>query len=305
MTCTVGYTSSEKYECLEDLQKNSLDLYLTYCGWEHCAPSHRFGPNRRSFFLLHIVWQGTGTLEIDGKKYSLQKRDAFFIPPGAEAWYEADEKDPWCYMWFAFSGLMADKCAARAGFSLKNPVRRIECLQEMRSFIDQMLEARELSFADELKRKGLLMMALSALIQDYSKTSAAGKIGEVHSEAVSVYVEHAMEYMMRHYSEPVKIGELADYIGINRSYLASSFRRIVGVSPQEYLVKLRMEKAKTLLQETSMSVNAVANAIGYSDQLAFSKAFRRYSGMSPRMYKEEKNELVISSKKGKYICNER
>ncbi|MDD6616531.1 MAG: AraC family transcriptional regulator [Lachnospiraceae bacterium] len=296
MAHTVGYTSSERCRCLENLQKNPLDLYLTYCGWEHCSPRHRYGPNKRAYFLIHIVWQGKGSLEIDGKKYCLQEGDAFFIPPGAEAWYEADEKDPWWYMWFAFSGLMAGECVDSAGFSLKNPVRRIGCLKELRTCIDQILDAHELTFSDELRRNGLLMTAMSALIRDYTENSAAGSIGKLHSDSVSVYVKQAMDYMLRHYSEQIKISELADFIGVNRSYLTSSFTRIVGVSPQEYLVKLRMEKAKTLLQKTDMAVNAVANATGYTDQLAFSKAFRRYSGMSPRMYKAEKNEGNSSKK---------
>ena len=62
-------------------------------------------------------------------------------------------------------------------------------------------------------------------------------------------------YVMRwnivshHYQEKVKINELADYIGVNRSYLTSSFKKAVGCSPQEYLVNLRMEKAKKSAKE--------------------------------------------------------
>lgn len=71
-----------------------------------------------------MVKEGQGTLEINKKKYKLGPKDAFLIPPGVEAWYEADKDDPWCYMWIGFVGLKADECVSGAGFSLKNqPVK--------------------------------------------------------------------------------------------------------------------------------------------------------------------------------------
>ena len=68
MKQTTGYTSSARYKCLEDLQKNSSGLCLTYCGWEYCDPGHRFGPNKRTSCVLHIVKEGKGILEMDKKK---------------------------------------------------------------------------------------------------------------------------------------------------------------------------------------------------------------------------------------------
>ena len=91
--------------------------------------------------------------------------------------------------------------------------------------------------------------------------------------------------------------ELADYIGVNRSYLASSFKKTFGCSPQEFLVNLRMEKAKVLLKKQDISISSVANAVGYTDQLAFSKVFKQHFGMSPSTYKDEKNCLVVKTKK--------
>lgn len=107
-----------------------------------------------------------------------------------------------------------------------------------------------------------------------------------------------MEYIKHHYNESVKIGDLADFIGVNRSYLTSSFKKTTGCSPQEFLVNLRMDKAKSLLKKTDLSINAVAGAVGYTDQLAFSKVFKKHCGKSPRMYREEKSELVILKDKG-------
>ena len=108
MKHTTGFTSSARYRCLEDLQREAVELCLIYCGWEYCDPGHRFGPNKRTSYVLHIVREGKGTLEIYKKKYNLSAGDAFLIPPSTEAWYEADQDDPWSYMWVGFTGFKAE-----------------------------------------------------------------------------------------------------------------------------------------------------------------------------------------------------
>ena len=94
-------------------------------------------------------------------------------------------------------------------------------------------------------------------------------------------------YIVENYSQKIKINELADYVGVNRSYLASSFKKATGYSPQEYLLSIRMERAKSLLETTDLPVNTISNSVGYSDQLAFSRMFKRYAGVSPTTYREE------------------
>lgn len=300
MTHVVGYTNSARYRCLEDLQKASMDLCLSYCGWENCHPSHRFGPNERETHALHIVRSGKGVLEINKKKYRLEKGDAFYIPPMAKAWYEADREDPWSYVWVGFSGLRADEYVVNAGFTLKNPVRRVSCANYVGTCIERILEAHQLSRGNELRRNALLMLCFSELIDDYCQKSSEGGCESAHTYQGAVYANYAAEYMLYHYDEKVRIQDLANYIGVNRSYLASSFKKTIGCSLQEFLMNLRMEKAKSLLRTTDMSISAVARAVGYTDQLAFSKGFKQRCGVSPSMYKEEKGELIEFDRKQEY-----
>lgn len=299
MKQTTGYTSSARYKCLEDLQKNSSGLCLTYCGWEYCDPGHRFGPNKRTSCVLHIVKEGKGILEMDKKKYELSKGDAFFIPSNTEAWYEADQKDPWVYMWVGFTGYKSNEYAENAGFSMKSPVRKVQEINILGEYIDHMLDAHQLSYADELMRGGYLLLFFAKLIEDYREHVPGAEISRSYPGIV--YVRHAMDYIAQHYKEKIKINEIADYIGVNRSYLTSSFKKMIGCSPQEYLVNLRMEKAKTMLLKTDMPIYAIASEVGYTDQLAFSKIFKQHYGTSPRAYRELiTEELVIKSKKGDY-----
>ena len=147
-----GYTSSAKYKSLEDIQRDSSELCLCYCGWEQCEPGHRYGPNRRRNYVLHFVSEGSGTLEVNGNQYNIKKGEAFLLPPATEAWYEADKEDPWFYSWVGFSGAKAKACVDNAGFSMKKPVRSIACLPHIQELIEKILEEYQLSFKCELRR---------------------------------------------------------------------------------------------------------------------------------------------------------
>lgn len=283
-------TNSASYKCLEDLQKDSVDLSLVTCGEEDCNPRHRYGPNRRKIYLIHVIRSGKGVLEIKDKVYHLNKGDVFLIPLGETAWYEADKEDPWSYTWIGFIGIKSEECIAEAGFRNRNYVVSTTCMEKLKDLITEMMAADSFRFEDELKRSSLLYEFFSVLIKDYKKN---------HPESIEepnrpnyIYVKQAMEYIFCNYNQRIKIGDLAEYIGVNRSYLTASFKENLGCSPKEYLLDFRMKKAQSLLKKTALPIGAIANAVGYNDSLAFSKIFKQHFGLSPSVYREQKNKFV-------------
>ena len=104
------------------------------------------------------------------------------------------------------------------------------------------------------------------------------------------YVKKIRRYIEYRYAEDVKVSELAEHCGLNRSYMTKCFTEEMGISPKEYLMQYRMQKAKELLKKAELPVSNVAYAIGYSDPLAFSKMFRKREGMSPLEYRENKED---------------
>lgn len=170
----------------------------------------------------------------------------------------------------------------------------------MYSYLEQILDAHQLTLANDMRRQGLLMQLFAELIEDYQEKTV--EAGNALQKPESVYVKEAMNYFSLNYGKKIRIQEVADYIGVNRSYLTTSFKRVVGCSPQEYLINLRMEKAKSMLTETETMINVIAASVGYTDQLSFSRIFRQRYGMSPRDYREREQKLVIGTKKGDYLC---
>lgn len=99
------------------------------------------------------------------------------------------------------------------------------------------------------------------------------------------YSEYAVSYINDHFAEKIRIQDLARRIGISRSYLVKLMKRDTGLSPQEYLIEVRMRKASGFLSETSDSIRDIAAKCGYEDALAFSKVFKTRFGVNPSEYR--------------------
>ena len=97
----------------------------------------------------------------------------------------------------------------------------------------------------------------------------------------------ARAYIDACYSEPVKIQDIARALHVHPNYLCTVFKKTYGQSPGEYLRTIRMEHAAMLLHLTSHPVSAVAQAVGYTNPLQFSTAFKSHYHVPPTVYRKQ------------------
>ena len=88
--------------------------------------------------------------------------------------------------------------------------------------------------------------------------------------------------------------ELAERVGMSRSTFALKFKETVGTSPMEYLTRWRMLLAGTVWRTRSDPISAIAPSLGYESESAFSTAFKRVMGCSPRQYGRGRNPASAS-----------
>ena len=105
-------------------------------------------------------------------------------------------------------------------------------------------------------------------------------------------VGKALGILHRDISYNWSLHSLADAIGTSRSTLAERFTQLIGVPPMQYLTNWRMQVAANRLMETSLKMYAIASEIGYESEAAFSRAFKRVIGMSPKAWRERNTENI-------------
>lgn len=276
--------------------QNFVDLGLFQFGWERCTPAHSFGPAARNHYLFHYILSGTGTLMADDSKgvtqtYSIKSMQGFMIFPNQITTYVADKQLPWEYVWLEFDGLRVKSLLDTIGLSLDKPVYHARNKSLREDMANEMLYISRHKDESPFHLIGHLYLFL-----DYLLRSAADEQLEHGSKLQEFYIHEALTYIEHNFQNEITIEDIAGVCGLNRTYFGKIFKEALGKTPQEFLLNYRMLKAAELLKLTSLSIGDVGLAVGYANQMHFSRAFKNNYGISPRewRYQNHINNTVDS-----------
>lgn len=268
-----------QYEAIHWLNYSHYeDLRFYEIGHQKCEPGYDFGPIIRDKYILHYVVRGKGHLEMDGQIFPVESKQAFVIPAGVLSYYQADMAEPWEYIWLQFHGPKAVEILQKTGLTRKAPVfiPTDDC-GELENCLFTMLDKPFSEYAT--------MGKLYEFFQQLITLSAYSTVRTPKEEPGLHYVRTVIQYINEKYSEPIHIQEIADYCGLDRSYLGKIFKTATGQTPQKYLMEHRIKRARELLLETDLPIRHVGFSVGYNDPLAFSKVFKQETGFSPSEYR--------------------
>lgn len=271
------------YHCLEYDHDQSGELGLVACGMERCDGGVTYGPDLRDCWHLHAVSSGTGTLHAGGQTFHPGPNQLFLLKHAETVSYTADQNDPWNYCWMTYQGTLARQLSEQIGFT--SGVYVLDSAVEAKAFFDlvsRMQEYPEMNRISDLRRRGILLEYLS-LAMEATETPTQRMERRMEYDP-QVYVQRAVDFIHYNYAT-ITVGDVTDFIGFSRSYFSTLFRRCKGVSLQAYLLDYRMQQARRLLTDTGLSVQEIAQRVGYPDPLHFSRAFRRTAGVSPTEYR--------------------
>ena len=270
--------------------ENFVDLGLYQFGKEQCEPAHSFGPVSRNHYLFHYVLSGTGRLMANDSKgqtqeYQIKSGQGFMIFPRQITTYIADQHLPWEYVWVEFDGLRAKEIVELAGLSLDNPVYRAHS-KELR----EEMKKEMLYMAEHGEESPFHLIGHLYLFIDYMSRSSVSMRLSSEGRVRDFYIKEALTYIEQNFQNDISVEGIAKSCGLNRSYFGRIFKDAIGKSPKEFIMDYRMVKATELLKLTDLTIGDIGNAVGYPNQLHFSRAFKHTYGMSPREWRN-KNKI--------------
>lgn len=119
--------------------------------------------------------------------------------------------------------------------------------------------------------------------------SASAEPSRAVPQSESGLIRSIRQYIRNHY-EDFSVAQMSEELSMNGEYLSRVFKKETGTSVNGYLLEVRMEKAAQLLRENcSLKVYEVCEMVGYHDQIYFSKQFKRYFGVLPKLYQQHGN----------------
>ncbi|MBQ8720188.1 MAG: helix-turn-helix domain-containing protein [Clostridia bacterium] len=244
-----------------DIQGSASDIIPIFVGNEKCTPAHSFGPAVRDYHLIHFCLHGCGKLFDKFGEHEIYAGECFIIRPGEITTYTADSANPWHYVWIAFRGNLAER------FSTDRSVYEVpaELSRKFFSYIEKGVTNPDI---------------YTSIIYELSYHVVA------NTESADS-LSHLRRYVRYNYMEDVTVDGLARSFGFERSYLFRLFKAKYGIGVKDYITEVRMKNAKRFLSE-GHSVYQTAAMVGYKDEFNFSKAFKKYFGVSASEYKKEK-----------------
>lgn len=273
---------------LELPERKFMDLYLCFCGYEKCQPSHSYGPAVRQDYLIHHIVKGKGSYYVDGHKYDLEAGQGFLIEPNVQTFYKADDKDPWHYLWIGFNGNRVKEYLNDVGLNHRQRTYSCNYSEELKDIVIKMLEHNTFTITNQFLLEGLLCSFFAVLSKhlDLSITAKADN---------NLYVQKALEYIHNNYANPIKITDIANYVCITRNYLFTLFKDSLKLSPHEYLTKYRIGRATELLMFTNYSIESVAFSCGYLDPIVFTKTFKVQKKITPSNFRKQYRKEALDN----------
>jgi AraC-like DNA-binding protein len=125
--------------------------------------------------------------------------------------------------------------------------------------------------------------ALGDLLSMIAKNSYDMEVLNITQQSL---VKTCEMYIADNHKSNISLKNVAEYVHLNASYLSMLFKKLKGITISDYIVNIRMEKAKQLLTSTNISISEVGKRVGYNDQFYFTKVFKKFVGETPTRYRK-------------------
>jgi transcriptional regulator GlxA family with amidase domain len=184
--------------------------------------------------------------------------------------YPPEAQEPYHFHFISFSSDGIDTLFARIRADFGSVVRLPEESEAAAVFHEIMDRTRKRQFRDRLHEAELLHRLLIAIYRE-----------QIHGTRTSEPVEFGFHYLQNHFRSPVNLKDVAARCGVSREHFIREFSTRYRESPGAMLRRLRLEHARTLLAASSLSVQDVALASGFTSSNTFCRAYRRKFARSP------------------------
>lgn len=148
--------------------------------------------------------------------------------------------------------------------------------------IDQLRMSSDLAFQLPLNEWDEIKLSLWIQRMEYILIGIAQLLGKSKPNNLMKEIE---QYIRVHYCKEIKLHQLAAQFHVSASHLSRTFKQQFGENVTDYIVRLRISRAKLLLMNLEHKISWVANQVGYQDEKYFSKAFKQFEGVSPKEFR--------------------
>lgn len=266
------------YSDINIVSSNQKPMYMNVkeAGYFLCKPTYKVEREGLDDYLLVMTISGRGYLRYREMDYNLDPGSGFLIDCKEGHSYRTDKENLWEMVWIHFKGGFSSAYVEETHLQLGVVFRDTEFYMR-----DRILEIHQLI---RIRDSRTNIFATNILVDLFTKLISEGQ--EAKKNVLPDIVIEARTYIDDHYSQSVCIGELSKNLGVSKSYLFRLFKKHLSQTPYDYLLHLRLNKAKMLLMHTEYGISEVARQVGFESDSHFINYFRGVEETTPLKYRK-------------------
>lgn len=284
------------------IHAGSLDkewgLYITVAGFAQIQPSNYYPPSVHPsgyFFTwengrilqeyqINYITDGSGIFETIDGRFQVAPGSILIIRPGVWHRYKPDQTTGWNEHYIGFNGDFCRNLFNEGFFQLSKPVVYVGFQESLLKIFHEVIQlVKDEKTGHQQVCAANTILALSKILSVIRNQEFAGK-------TIERTIRKACLYFRENLNKNVNIEELAHELNVGYSYFRQMFRKYTGISPIQYHLSLRIQKAKDLLVSTDQSIKEIAIDLGFESYFYFSRIFKDKTGKSPLEFRKEHHQ---------------
>lgn len=274
-----------------DFAKANL-IHLQEVGQLAAQRPHTSSRKDLASYLFFMVLEGEGMLSYEGRKYPLKQGDCVFVDCRKDYAHSCSErlwKLKWVHFYGPNMGGIYEKYLERGGRAVltpSEPDRYLKLLDQIYEVAASNTYIKDMQIYEKLTALLTLLMAQSWNGGEEEGEEQSGDRRAKKSGVKKQNLQALKEYLDQNYASKITLDMLAEKFFINKFYLTRIFKEQFGESVTEYLLQVRITKAKQSLRFTDKPIEEIAHECGMQDANYFSRIFKKVEGVSPGEYRK-------------------
>ncbi len=274
-----------------DITYNDLNPTIFFASKQRMITESAY--HDHDFTELTYLLSGKGKYLVEGTVYDVEAGDVIICNPGVKHQnIVVNPKEPTVEFFAGFTDFHFKNMPPNS-ITLKDGGCVLHTTAEMKQDIlrhcyEMLAENEGCQVGKYFMLKAHLIQILLLIIRDISEAQDNHQKGcNFESYNKSYAVKKIINYLNENYENKISLDQIAHNMYLSPVYISKIFKEETGESPINYLIKIRLEKARDiLLNSDGGSIKSIANSVGYEDVYHFSKLFKKYYGISPLYYKK-------------------